>query len=420
MSKKNIFSAPFDVSWLHKPVIQKLLTVLQSEGAEVFAVGGCVRDSFWKREVKEIDLAINVDPIRVKELVNKIDCKVLYAGFQYGTVTVILEEQKFEITSFRKDIKTFGRKVKVQYTDNLVEDAKRRDFTFNTIYLNSNSLIVDPLGNFSDLQSGKVKFVGDPNRRINEDHLRILRYFRFIGRFPNENKNPDKITLNAIANNKSLILKLSGQRIWNELKLILASQEVIAPICLMNKTGVLGLLFPKARPNRLMSMINLEKLLMKIINKKSQFKSVTFCDPIRRLALLTEGRESAQRVILPLDNREKRNLEFYQSRAEIDSICYDSVGYQHGLQRGVDLLLWSLRNSEKHENVIFEKELSLKLRCYLKKIVVGSLAKFPLTGNDLLNHGYSGKKLGLTLKELEKSWIASGFSLSKSQLLKKA
>ena len=119
VARENIFSSPFDVSWFHKPVIRKLLDILQSEGAEVFAVGGCVRDAFWRKDVRESDLAINIEPKRVKDLVNKIDCKVLKAGLEYGTVAVILEGQKFEITSFRKDIKTFGRKAKVQYTDDL-------------------------------------------------------------------------------------------------------------------------------------------------------------------------------------------------------------------------------------------------------------------------------------------------------------
>ena len=420
--KKNIFPAPFDVSWFHKPVIRKLLTILQSEGAEVFAVGGCVRDSFWKREVKEIDLAINIEPILVKELVSKIDCKVLNVGFDFGTVTVILEGHKFEITSFRKDIKTFGRKAKVQYTDNLEEDAKRRDFTFNTIYLNPNDFIIDPLGNFSDLTSGKVKFVGDPNIRIIEDHLRILRYFRFVSKFPCTNKIPDQVTLNAIKTKKSLILKLSRERIWNELKLILSSHAINSVICLMNDTEVLPIIFPQASLDQIHKMSRLEKLLEKIIHEQKEFKhDVGFFDPIRRLALLCGKNDAFHKTnkILSLDKREIKVLNFYQLHISQFPDCWHLIGFQHGLQRGVDLLLWSITKSEKNVDPKFEKEVIGILKSCLKKIIKGSSEKFPLSGEDLLNEGYSGIDLGLTLKELEKDWIASGFSLSKGQLLEK-
>ena len=417
--KENIFPAPFDVSWFYQPTIRKLLSILQSEGAEVFAVGGCVRDSFWKKKVEEIDLAINIDPIQVKELLNKIDCRVLNIGIEYGTVTVILEGYKFEITSFRKDIKTFGRKAKVQYCDDLKEDAKRRDFSFNTIYLKPNGLIVDPLGHFSDLRSGTVKFVGDPNERINEDHLRILRYFRFVSRFPNTNKAPDQETLSTIKRKRHLILELSRERIWNELKLILCSHSIDLVISLMNQTGLLALIFPQARLDLVQKMSKLEKMLEKIINKVNEGGSVDLCDPIRRLALLSNGSDDFHQTMFSLDKKELKRLRFYQLQvSKIFESCH-LMGFRHGLQNGIDLLLLSMTVIEEPASSKIEEETQIILKRCHKKIVEGSFARFPLSGQDLLNKGYSGRNLGLILKELETAWIASGFSLSRCQLLKK-
>ena len=419
ISKENIFPAPFDVSWFHQPTIRKLLVILQSEGAEVFAVGGCVRDSFWKKKVEEIDLAINIDPIQVKELLNKIDCKVLNIGIEYGTVTAFLEGYKFEITSFRKDIKTFGRKAKVQYTDDMKEDAKRRDFTFNTIYLSPNGLIIDPLGHFSDLRSGTVKFVGDPNERMNEDHLRILRYFRFVSKFPTTNKSPDQETLGAIKRKRHLILELSRERIWNELKLILSSHSINSVISLMNQTGLLAVMFPQARLDLIKKMSKLEKMLEKVINERNECGRVDLCDPIRRLALLSDGSDAFHQIILSLDKNELKRLRFYQLQvSKIYESCH-LIGFRYGLQNGIDLLLWSMTKIEEHISSKIEEEIQIILKICHKKIVEGSFAKFPLSGEDLLNKGYSGRNLGLTLKELETAWIVSGFSLSRCQLLKK-
>ena len=419
ISEQNIFSAPFDVSWLQKPTLAKLLTFFQSEGAEVFAVGGCIRDTFWKKNVQEIDLAINIDPNRLKDMASRLKCKVLDIGLEYGTVTVILDGEKFEITSFRKDIKTFGRKAKVQYTDNLLEDAKRRDFTFNSIYLSPEGIIVDPLGSFSDLRSGEVKFVGDPNRRINEDYLRILRYFRFVSKFPEANKYPDQLTLEAISRKKNLVLELSPERTWNELKLILSCECISTVIDLMLQTGILSVLFPNAKVDNLKKMSKLEKLLCKIVNGKNHSGLLETFDPIRRLALLVDNAENNIQRLIALGKVENERLKFFQFQpgpfSELDHLS----GYRYGFQDGIDLLLWSLANSNENSELKFEEETISKLKTSYEKILLGSLAKFPLTGNDLLSLGYNGRNLGLKLKKLELAWVNSEFSLNRSQLLKK-
>ena len=419
ISEQNIFSAPFDVSWLRKPALSKLLNFFHSQGVEVFAVGGCIRDSFWKKKVQEIDLAINVDPIRLKGILSRTNCKVIDIGIEYGTIAVILEGEKFEITSFRKDIETFGRKARVQYTDSLLEDAKRRDFTFNSVYLSPEGIIVDPLGSFSDLIRGEVKFVGDPNKRINEDYLRILRYFRFVSKFPEANKYPNQLTLEAISKKKNLVLELSPERTWNELKLILSCQCISMVIDLMLQTGILSVLFPNAKVDSLKKMSKLEKLLCKIVNGKNHSGLVETFDPIRRLALLVGNAENNIQRLISLGKLENKRLKFFQFQpgpfSELDHLS----GYRYGFQGGIDLLLWSMANSSENSKLKFEEETISKLKTIYEKILLGSLAKFPLTGNDLLSLGYNGRNLGLKLKKLELAWVNSEFSLNRSQLLKR-
>ena len=239
----NTFKAPFDISWLFNRDILRLTKILTSKGADVYVVGGSVRNSYWKEDIDNIDFSINVSPNEVKELLKSIKCTIIEVGMEHGTLSVIFNNKLFEITSFRKDIKTFGRKAIVKYTNNIKEDAKRRDFTFNTIYLNMKGEVIDPLDNFSDLRNGKVKFVGDAKKRIKEDHLRILRFFRFISKYPSQNSSINLKTLDAIKNSKNLIKKLSKERIWKEFKLILSSDGVCLALRYMEQTGVLNIFF---------------------------------------------------------------------------------------------------------------------------------------------------------------------------------
>ena len=160
---------------------------------------------------------------------------------------------------FRKDIKTFGRKAIVKYTSSIEDDARRRDFTFNAIYLNMKGEILDPLGNFSDLVNGKVRFVGQPKKRIEEDHLRILRFFRFISKYPSQNRSINLKTLAAIKQSKYLLKKLSKDRIWKEFKLILSSDGVCLALRFMRETGVLNILFSSISLKNIGNLVELEK-----------------------------------------------------------------------------------------------------------------------------------------------------------------
>jgi poly(A) polymerase len=169
--------------WLSKPSTQLVMQILLSGGHQAFFVGGCVRNTLFGFNATDIDISTNATPKRVMELMNKAGLKTIPTGIDYGTVTVVADKQNYEITTFRKDIETDGRRAKVKFSGSVFEDAKRRDFSINAIYSEQNGTILDPLNVIADITDKRIKFIGDPYLRIKEDYLRILRFFRFLALF---------------------------------------------------------------------------------------------------------------------------------------------------------------------------------------------------------------------------------------------
>ena len=196
------------------------------EESKVRFVGGCVRKSLSGEIIDDIDLATSLKPNEVKQRLAKNDIKVIDTGISHGTVTAILNKKKFEITTLRKDILTDGRHAKVEFTLNWTEDASRRDFTINAVYADIDGRIFDPLNGMSDLQIGKIKFIGSPEERIQEDYLRILRYFRFFTKY--SKIDHDQETIQSIKKNINGINKISYERIFDELKKILLLKNFYA------------------------------------------------------------------------------------------------------------------------------------------------------------------------------------------------
>ena len=157
----------------------------------IFLVGGCIRDSILQKDVTDIDFATSLNPDETTKLLDQNNIQFVDVGKKYGTVTAIINQKKYEITSFRKDISTDGRHATVTFTNDMKEDAQRRDFTFNALYVDIDGEIFDFYNGQEDLKKGNVNFIGDPNERIKEDYLRILRYFRFFALFENSNIDPD-------------------------------------------------------------------------------------------------------------------------------------------------------------------------------------------------------------------------------------
>lgn len=419
--KINKFKAPFDISWLFKKDILKITKILTSKGADVYVVGGSVRNSYWQEEFDNIDFSISISPNEVKELFKNIKCTIIETGIEYGTLSVVFNKKLFEITSFRKDIKTFGRKAIVKYTSSIEDDARRRDFTFNAIYLNMKGEILDPLGNFSDLVNGKVRFVGQPKKRIEEDHLRILRFFRFISKYPSQNRSINLKTLAAIKQSKYLLKKLSKDRIWKEFKLILSSDGVCLALRFMKETGVLNILFTNKALKNIENLVELEKKIISEFLGKHYFNTFELKDPILRLSILLDPKEKYLERVLSLKKNEIKKLNFY-NKFDVFPKNFKSLGFNYGLEKGLSLLLLYIAKKKNFDIYIKSKKFEIEFQLHCKDIIEGAKAvkKFPITGIDLLQRGYSGKKLGEILEKLKKVWINSEFKLNKKQLLSKS
>ena len=203
--------------------VEKIFSAIEgfSEEAEIRYVGGCVRKIIKDEKVDDIDLATNIEPSKVKQALENKKINYFETGIKHGTITAVIDNNKFEITSLRSDIKTDGRHAEIEFTNNWVKDAERRDFTINSIYADINGNLFDPFDGKKDLENGILKFVGDPEQRIKEDYLRILRYLRFFTLYSKKDHQAD--IKKIIKKNIVGIKKLSSERLLDELKKIFKS-----------------------------------------------------------------------------------------------------------------------------------------------------------------------------------------------------
>jgi poly(A) polymerase len=260
-------------SWMTNPATLGVLEALEAGGAAARFVGGSVRDALLGRPIGDIDIATPAPPERVIELLEKQGIKVVPTGLAHGTVTAIAGNppRHFEITTLRRDVETYGRRARVAFDADWTQDAARRDFTINAIFLDPDGTVHDPVGGLADLRARRVRFVGDPAIRIAEDVLRILRYYRFEARFGTGLSDPPaRAACRALTH---LLPNLSAERVAQELMKLLETSDPVGALRMMVEDGVLLVILPEARRlDRLRHMIAIEPEP----------------DPLRRLAALIE------------------------------------------------------------------------------------------------------------------------------------
>ena len=386
---------------------KQIFICFQNQNYKLKLVGGCVRKLITEEKIDDMDIAINIEPEKIKKVLVEQKIKFVETGIKYGTITALINDFKFEITSLRKDLSTDGRHAKVEFTSNWEQDAQRRDFTINAIYSDISGEVYDPLNGIEDLKNGIIKFIGDPNQRIQEDYLRILRYLRFYTQY-NKNKFHDEITIKAIKRNLDGLAKISRERILEELfkmmKLNNFSKLFEDEFC---RFIILSMLPQLRNYNRI-----------KILNKIS-YKIKKQIDKILLLSILIVDETDNCNFFLykyQLSNEDKKRILFIKNSFKNYSKQYLyskknllKLTYLSDKSSVIELLIFLIFvNPEKISNIE-------NLIDYIKE---KTIPEFPINAKFLKEefNFLEGKQLGDALKKLEKQWIDNGFKIDKGNV----
>jgi len=406
--------------WLDRAETRKLMSALDPDrtGNVARFVGGVVRDAFLGREIKDVDIATILTPDQVMQLLEGAGIKVIPTGIDHGTVTAVVDHMPFEITTLRHDVETFGRHARVAFTDDWAADAARRDFTMNALYCDLDGTVFDPVGGVDDLLASRVRFIGRAEDRIEEDALRILRFFRFQAWYGKG--EADEEGLAASKARAGDLERLSAERVRDEILKLLAAPDPVPVLRLMVAAGIMEKVLPEAaKLDRLQNLVRLETVLGD-------------ADRIRRLgALLPDGAAGAG-TRLRLSKREQIRLsEMIAPRPEITPhgsstsgasvTAGDSLGrqgrvalYRLGREgmRDHALLNWAEAGGDPTDN---------DWAAYLKAAMTWPIPEFPVRGRDLIAAGMKpGPGLGDMLDTLETWWIARDFGPGKADLIERA
>jgi len=369
--------------WIDAPGAQAVCAALTVGGHQAFFVGGCVRNALMGLPVADVDIATDATPERVVDLAQAAGLRPVPTGIAHGTITVVADGAPHEVTTFRRDVETFGRHARVAFTAALEEDAARRDFTMNALYARADGTVIDPLGGLADVMARRLRFVGQPQDRIAEDALRILRFFRFSAWYADTTLGHDPEALAAIAAGIDGLAQVSAERIGQEMRKLLSAPDPAPAVAAMQATGVLARVLPGADARALAPLVHLEG-----------------SHPpawLRRVLVLggqTDG--------LRLSRAEALALEHLRAALAME---VHEAAYRHGAQTATDaaLAMAALTGNPLGDDTAAQ-------------IATAASARFPLAAADLMP-GLQGAALGAALKRLEADWIASGFTLDRAALL---
>ena len=378
-----------------------------SSDSEVRFVGGCIRKIINKEKVNDIDMATNLDPQKIKEILKKNKIEYHETGIEHGTITALIEGHKFEITSLREDILTDGRHAKVKFSKNWKEDALRRDFTINSIYADEEGNLFDPFEGKKDLENGIVNFIGDPDKRIKEDYLRILRYLRFFAQYSRHPHNLELIRKLKI--NIGGISKLSKERLLDELKKI--TQLEILEKLTNDKIGLelFLIIFPEMKNIDIFSKLNSKK---KEIIKKADF--------VFMLSLMIiDETDNADYFIYKfnISKKDQKRIKvidnFFKEKILSKTLREDKLNkifYYDGKQAVTDILYYYLIKFKKNTEDI-QKLIDLYQKKTIPKMPIGAeflMKKFNIS---------EGKQLGVKLKVIEEEWVKNNFQISDKKVI---
>ncbi len=370
-----------DAAWMEREDIAELVAALGADQCRY--VGGCVRDALMGHEAHDIDLATRHHPSEVVRILTAAGIRTVPTGLEHGTVTAVLDGGPVEVTTLRRDVETDGRRATVAFADAWEDDAARRDFTINALYAHPvTHEVSDYFGGMEDLAARRVRFIGDARQRIREDHLRILRYFRFHARFGSEPPNAEAIE--ACRELAATLKGLSRERVGWELQNLLALPDPSSTVARMADLGVLAVVLPESgavQVDRLARLVTAER------------ESKVAPDSIRRLAaLLPPDPALAEQVAsrLRLSNAQKKRIVQDAGRENADRADARALAYRLGIDVARDRLL--LCGAQVGELDGWE------------------VPQLPIKGGDIVAAGVgAGPDVARALRRIEDRWIAEGF-----------
>lgn len=370
--------------WLTRPATQAVCAALTGAGHRALFVGGSVRNALLGQPVGDVDIATDALPAQVMAAVEAAGLRAMPTGIDHGTITVVSDSIPHEVTTFRRDVETDGRHAVVAFTDDIAADAARRDFTMNALYATPEGEVLDPLNGLPDLFAARVRFVGDPADRIAEDHLRILRFFRFHAWYGGDGLDAEGLA--ACAAGADGIDALSRERIGAEMRKLLSARDPAPAVAGMAQSGILSRVLPGADPRALAPLIHLEP---------------AGPDWLRRLAALN-GEEAEAR--LRLSRAEGKDL--MALREGVGSLDSPAVlGWKLGRARASDVMLLRAASMGPPLPPHWSAEVER-----------GAAATFPVTATDLMP-SLQGPSLGARLKALEAAWLSSDLRKNRDDLL---
>ena len=379
-----------------------------SQDSEVRYVGGCIRKILNNEKVDDIDMATNLEPNIVCDVLNINNINYYKTGIDHGTITAVIDEHKFEITSLREDVSTDGRHANVKFSKSWKKDASRRDFTINSIYSDVKGNLFDPYNGKDDLKKGFVNFIGDPDKRIQEDYLRILRYLRFFLTYSKKSHNKDlirklKLNLNGVS-------KLSKDRLLDELKKLIKAENLEKlskdKICL----ELISLIFPELKNINIFSKLN--SLKRQIIENSDFIFLISL--------MVIDDTDNSDYFLYKFniskkdEKRIKKISNFYKEKQgfkKFNEKEINEIFYYDGKQAVLDILNFKIIKSKKIDNSLIKLS-----KTYINKIK----PIIPIGASELMEKYKiaEGKQLGLKLKLIEELWIKNNFKISDHQVEK--
>ncbi len=375
-------------TWQQDVFLDRIFRLFQREGFQLYFVGGWVRDQLLGRAAADIDLATDATPTEMIRIFQREDIIYKTVGIEFGSLIIW---PHLSITTFREDVKPYGRKVEVVFCRELETDATRRDFTINAMYANFQGEIFDPLGGSKDLKQRRVKFIGNPANRIREDYLRILRFFRFSSIYGDPTQGCDKEGLAAIKSLPGEALDfLSGFRIKAEIFRLLSARPLYWCLREWQETDTWHWLFPAGTAKN--------HQVLEILEKQHQIVP----NPITSLAVLGTN---INNIRMELNRFDLKKLEVISDFALTRGQSIEALTYWYGKEVTMSILMTRAVLAKEEIPSDFE----IRIDSSLDQV-------FPLSACDLIPQ-FKDRELGNALKKLEKDWIASGFSLSRSELM---